>query len=108
MLLIARGVSAQPVAVPATQSLPSFTEAEFLNQLNNFRGRGSVKFNPGSYAINNTIVLMFPGTYDMTGVELRGHKGTLLWIRGSGIHLIGPTFDSDRPATLPQGNNPKV
>ncbi|HEX4795520.1 MAG TPA: hypothetical protein VH370_17140 [Humisphaera sp.] len=108
MLLFVSEVSGQPATIPTTQPDPTFTEAEFLSQLSTFRARGSVKFNPGIYAINNTIVLTLAGTYDMTGVELRGRKGTLIWIRGSGIHLIGPTFNSDRPATLPQGRNPKV
>ena len=78
---LARSQDAPPTQ-PATQPLPSFTEAEFLRQLASFRAGGSVKFNPGIYAINNTVVLTLPGTYDMTGVELRGRKGTLIWIRG--------------------------
>jgi len=97
-----------PPTQPATQPVPTFTQAEFLSQLSNFRARGSVKINRGIYEINNSIVLTFAGTYDMTGVELRGRKGTLIWIRGSGIELIGPTFNSDQPATRPQGKNPKV
>lgn len=100
----------QPATAPATQpaALPTFSEIDLRRQLSVVRPGGVVRVTPGIYVITNTILLNAAGTYDLTGVELRAQHGTALWIRGSGVHLIGVTFNSPFPCTRPQGQNPKV
>jgi hypothetical protein len=101
----------QPTSQPATRPADppaTMTDADMARQLKAHLPGSVMRFAPGVYAIANTIVLNQPGTYDMTGVELRGHKGTLLWLRGGGIHVNGVCLNSDFPCTKPQGKNQKV
>jgi len=101
----------EPTTEPTTRPAdapPTMNDADMARQLKAHLPGSVMRFTPGVYAIAKTIIINQPGTYDMTGVELRGHKGSLIWLRGGGIHLNGVCFNSDFPCTRPQGKNPKV
>jgi hypothetical protein len=100
-----------PTTEPTTHPVdapPTMSDADMARQLKAHLPGSVMRFTPGVYAISNTIVIGQPGTYDLTGVELRGHKGAILWLRGGGIHINGGCLNSDVPCTRPQGKNPKV